>query len=161
MGCGKTTIGKLIASKYNMSFCDTDEIIVEKQKRSINDIFEKDGEAYFRQLETDTIKDMIGTVKNTVISVGGGLPVKEENRRLLKELGKCVYLRTTKEELVKRLCNDTSRPLLAGGDIGAKIDTLMAKRKDIYENAADLITDTDGLSKENTVDLIMRGKKEQ
>ncbi|MBQ4282773.1 MAG: hypothetical protein IJB96_02465, partial [Lachnospira sp.] len=94
MGCGKTTLGRFISTNKGYKFVDTDDIIVEKQGRSINDIFAMEGEAYFRQLETDTIKEMLGSVSDTVISVGGGLPVREENQGLLRELGLCVYLRT-------------------------------------------------------------------
>ncbi len=155
MGCGKTTLGRFISNSKGFEFVDTDDMIVEKEGRSINDIFATEGEAYFRQLETDVIKGMIGSVSNTVISVGGGLPVKEENRALLRELGLCVYLRTSKAELVRRLKGDKSRPLLAGGDVEKKIDDLMSKRKDIYESTAELIVDTDGLSKAKIVDTIM------
>lgn len=88
------------------------------------------------------IKKLLDTAENSVISAGGGLPVKHINRGLLKELGTVVYLRTPKEELVKRLLNDTSRPLLKGGNIEQKIDTLMSLRKDIYEETADIIIDT-------------------
>ena len=155
MGCGKTTLGRFISTNKGYKFVDTDDIIVEKQGRSINDIFAMEGEAYFRQLETDTIKEMLGSVSDTVISVGGGLPVREENQGLLRELGLCVYLRTSKEELVRRLKDDTSRPLLAGGDIEKKIEELMSKRKDIYESTAELIIDTDGLNRVQIVNTIM------
>lgn len=146
MGCGKTTFGKWIAANKNMTFCDTDDCIEQEQNCTINNIFATKGEAHFRELETRMIEKLIETCDNCVISVGGGLPVRECNRELLKRLGKCVYLRTAKEELVKRLKNDTTRPLLAGGDLEQKIDTLMQARKDIYEGAADVIIDTDNKS---------------
>lgn len=155
MGCGKTTLGKYISANKGYDFCDTDDLIEKNEGRTINEIFATEGEDYFRQLETDTIKNMIGKVSDSVISVGGGLPVKEENRALLRELGFCVYLRTSREELIKRLKNNTSRPLLAGGEIEKKIDDLMAKRKDIYESTAELVLDTDGLSKWHIVNTIM------
>ncbi len=155
MGCGKTTLGKLLSEKKGFNFCDTDDLIVKREERSINDIFAQEGEAYFRQLETETVKELIGNAKHAVISIGGGLPVKEENRPLLRDLGICVYLRTSKEELIKRLENDKSRPLLSGGDIEKRIDELMNNRKDIYESVAELIIDTDGLNKEEIVDTIL------
>lgn len=67
-----------------MDFCDTDALIVEKEKKSINDIFSENGEPYFRELETEIVKDLIKSRHNTVVSVGGGLPLKPENRELLK-----------------------------------------------------------------------------
>lgn len=144
MGCGKTTFGKWIAKNKQMTFCDTDQYIEEKEQTSIQDIFQKKGETYFRELETKVIKELTGTLENAVISVGGGLPVKEENRGLLKKLGKVVYLRTSVDELVRRLQYDTTRPLLAGGNIRERITALMEARQGCYLSAADVITDTDG-----------------
>ena len=76
--------------------------------------------------------------------MGGGLPITQENRPLLKQLGYVVYLRTSVDELVKRLNKDTQRPLLAGGNVRDKIVRLMEQRKDVYEQVADKIIDTDG-----------------
>lgn len=142
MGSGKTTFGKWISKNKNMDFIDTDELIEEKEHRTINEIFEKDGEKYFRDLETSTIKELSKSLNNTVISVGGGLAVKEENVRILKSMGKIVYLETSKAELMKRLANDTNRPLLKGSNLSDKIDDLMARREDIYRNAATVIVNT-------------------
>lgn len=152
MGSGKTTFGKWLARSEDMEFCDTDELIEAKEGRIINDIFAKDGEDYFRNLETEMVRQLIDECDKKamkcrrVVSVGGGLPVKEVNRELLHKLGTCVYLRTSKEELVRRLQSDTTRPLLAGGSLEEKIDSLMAARKDIYESVADVILDTDSMS---------------
>lgn len=92
--------------------------------------------------------------ESAVISVGGGLPVRAVNREIMHELGICVYLRTSKEELIRRLQKDNTRPLLAGGKLEEKVDSLMAARKDIYESAADIILDTDGVSFEAMADII-------
>lgn len=146
MGCGKSSLGRFLGRK-GYHFVDTDDIIVQKENRSINDIFATDGEAYFRELETKVLKELCEQgEKNLVISVGGGLPVKEENRELLHELGKVVYLRTTVETLVKRLSGDKKRPLLQNGNIETRIRELMEQRKDIYEDVADIILDTDNRS---------------
>lgn len=143
MGSGKTSFGKWISKNKAMTFLDTDECIVKRQKRSINEIFAKEGEEYFRDLETNLIKEMVSNIDNTVISVGGGLAVREENRVMLKQLGTVVYLRTGIDELVKRLSADTTRPLLKGGDLRNKIESLMDKREALYLDAADVIVDTD------------------
>lgn len=143
MGCGKTTFGKWIAANKGMVFCDTDELIEADEGRCINDIFAADGEEYFRELETECIKKLINDADNMVISVGGGLPVREVNRGLLKQLGTVVYLNTSKEELVKRLRGDKTRPLLKGGDLEQRITELMSRRKAIYEAAADIAVSTD------------------
>lgn len=155
MGCGKTTFGKWIAKHHGMDFIDTDDYIEFVQKRSINEIFADQGEEYFRDLETQTIKKLAESVNNSVISVGGGLPVRECNRALLKKLGKVVFLDTSIDELEKRLSKDTKRPLLAGGKVRDKIEALMRARKDIYESTADCIITTDNQSFEAMYDNII------
>ena len=146
MGSGKSALGKWISQNANMEFYDTDEYIVSKQNREIVDIFATDGETFFRDLETEAIKEMSEKITDSVISVGGGLPLREENRELLKKLGIVVYLRATQDTLVKRLDNDTKRPLLAGKDIRGKINELMIQREQIYETTAQIIVDTDDRS---------------
>lgn len=154
MGCGKSTFGKWLADKQQMDFLDTDELIENIEGCSINEIFEKKGEAYFRDLETRTIRMLLGEdkelgeglFKSTVISVGGGLPVREENQKLLKRLGKVVFLDTSVDELLRRLEGDETRPLLKGDDLRARIETLMDARLDIYDDTADIIVGTDGKS---------------
>ena len=160
MGCGKTTFGTWIAKNKKMDFCDTDALIVEKEKKSINDIFSENGEPYFRELETEIVKDLIKSRHNTVVSVGGGLPLKSENRELLKKLGTVVYLRTSVEELTKRLAGDTTRPLLAGGNIREKITHLMDMRLSDYLDAAEVIIDTDGRSFNEMYENILKEKRE-
>lgn len=145
MGSGKTSCGKALAALADVNFCDTDEMIEVQQKMTINEIFSKYGEPYFRELETNLAKSLINT-KTGVLSVGGGLPVTEGNGDILKKIGKVVYLKADKKCLVERLKNDNTRPLLAGGDLEEKISTLMKARESSYIEAADIIIDTDGLS---------------
>ena len=84
MGCGKTTIGELLAKELCYKFIDTDSLIVEKENRSINDIFENDGEQYFRKVETNVLKEALNN-QNQIISTGGGIVKSNENITLLKE----------------------------------------------------------------------------
>lgn len=154
MGSGKTTLGKWIAREHGYTFLDTDDMIEEEQQRSINDIFAKEGEEYFRDLETDMIRSLADRDDKVVISVGGGLPVREVNRELMRHVGKVVYLRTTVEELEKRLKGDTKRPLLAGGNVREKIISLMDKREALYLDAADIVVDTTGKRFEQIYDII-------
>jgi shikimate kinase len=143
MGSGKTTIGKYM-EKCGYSFIDTDEFIEAQEQDSISNIFATKGEDYFRNLETECIQLLIGNnTSDSVISVGGGLPMKSVNHQLLKELGKVVYLRANADTLVNRLIGDTKRPLLQGGDLREKITSLMNKRESTYEAVADVIIDTD------------------
>lgn len=143
MGSGKTTFGKWITRNHNMEFLDTDEYIENKYNKLIKDIFRDSGEETFRDMETQAIKELAQVCDNCVISVGGGLPVRAVNRSLLKELGIVVYLEASVDELVKRLSKDTSRPLLAGGNLREKIESLMAAREALYKEAADIIVKTD------------------
>lgn len=144
MGSGKTTFGRWITRTHNMEFLDTDEYIENKYNKLIKDIFRDSGEEAFRDMETQTIKELAQVCDNCVISVGGGLPVREVNRSFLKELGIVVYLEASVDELVKRLSKDTSRPLLAGGNLREKIESLMTAREVLYKDAADVIVKTDG-----------------
>lgn len=139
MGSGKTVVGKMLAERKGLSFVDTDELIVDKTGMAIADIFEKYGESYFRQLETETIKEFINT-ENTVISLGGGLAANEINHPYLKQAGYVILLDCGIEETLRRISGDKSRPLTAGGkeDIVNRYNF----RKPIYESVADFIVNS-------------------
>ncbi len=146
MGAGKTSIGKKLAKETGIRFVDTDQMIEEQTGRVIRDIFAEDGEEFFRNLETELLKQLQNETEPLVIAVGGGLPVREVNRRYLKALGKTVYLKAEVDTLVNRLHGDTTRPKLMGGDLREKILSLMAAREEKYLDAADLVYSTDGKS---------------
>lgn len=154
MACGKTTIGTQLSKRLNYRLLDTDELIVKRQGRSINDIFANEGEPYFRKLESDVITELAGKSDNCIISTGGGLPITKGNDELLKKLGKVVYLTVTKETVLKRIQGDTSRPLLAG-DAKEKTTKLLEFRHPIYENAADVMIKTDDKSVSDIVEEII------
>lgn len=154
MGCGKSTIGIKLSYRLRRVVEDTDKLIERRQKRSISDIFAVEGETYFRDLETQTLKDLTTEKGSKIISVGGGTPVREENRKLLKKLGTVVYLRVQPETVCERLKGDTTRPLLQGDNPQEKVRTLMESRKDAYESCADLIIDVDDKDVVQIVDLI-------
>ena len=154
MGSGKTTFGRWIAKTHSMKFLDTDEYIENKYNKLIKDIFRESGEEVFRDMETHAVRELADSCDNCVISVGGGLPVRDINRKLLKELGIVIYLEAEVDELVKRLSKDTSRPLLAGGNVEQNITELMQRRAGIYEKRADIIIDTDDGSFEKMFERI-------
>ncbi len=143
MGAGKTTIGKKLAKELGKAFIDTDEVIEKKEKKSVSQIFKEEGEQYFRQLEHNLLKQLFLEEKSYIISVGGGLPIQENNKEILKQLGKCIYLQTSKETIWDRLKNDTTRPLLQGENPIKQIESLMKARASIYENISQhkIITD--------------------
>ena len=156
MGCGKTTVGKLLAKLTDKTFVDTDACIVEKYG-VISEIFACHGEAYFRDLETETVAELV-VRDDLVIATGGGLVLREKNVAMLKETGKLVYLRTTADTLVQRLERDTERPLLHGGEetLRARIERILGERAKIYEKSADFTVDTDGKSAQEIADEILR-----
>ncbi len=148
MGCGKSTIGKRLAQDYGMCFLDTDAWIENKENITISEIFATKGEAYFRELETKCLEALLeeeshDSESGKVISVGGGLPVREVNRRLLKKLGTVVYLKATEETIYKRLKKDTTRPLLQGDNPKQKIRELMDAREEKYMDASDSVVVVD------------------
>ena len=125
MGSGKTTVGLRLSYKLRKTVIDTDKLIEKKQGRAIKDIFATDGETYFRELETQTLEELVTKARNEIVSVGGGTPVREENRKLLRKIGTVVYLRITADAVCERLKNDTTRPLLQGEDPKGKIEKLL------------------------------------
>lgn len=144
MGAGKTTIGKRLAKSLGCSFIDTDEMIEKEQNRKISEIFEKDGEDAFRDMETELLKRLKQSNEMFVLSIGGGMPVREENRELLRELGTVIYLKTSKEEIIRRVSGDKNRPLLQGGSLEEKVTSLMNAREQIYIETAHQEFFTDG-----------------
>ncbi len=144
MGAGKTTIGIKIAELTGRRWYDTDELIVNRYGK-ISDIFEYYGEAHFRKLETEIVKEIAGD-ENLVVSTGGGLVLMKENNELLQKNGKIVFLRATLETLAKRLKVDGNRPLLQTSteSIRDRLSRLMKERMPVYEHVADYIVDVDG-----------------
>jgi shikimate dehydrogenase len=157
MGSGKTTVSEALAERLDLELMDTDAAIEESEKRSISSIFEKEGEETFRDMETELLKMIVNDhLRNMVISLGGGLPIREENRRLLKEAGKVVYLKASPETVYERIKGDTTRPLLQSEDPMARIKELQASRIEIYEAASDITIDTDDKTPSEIVDEIIR-----
>lgn len=144
MGAGKTTIGRWISQNADMTYLDTDEYIENMQGRTIQEIFTQKDEAYFRDLETETLQKLSGSLNFCVLSAGGGMPVREENRILMKQIGVVVYLRTSEEELVRRLDGDEKRPMLKGAVLKDRIHELMLAREQAYLDGADVVIDTTG-----------------
>lgn len=156
MGCGKTTVGKIIASLTDRKFIDTDELIEIQEKKSISDIFEKDGELSFRDMETALLKKMISEKsKGLVIATGGGMPLREENRELLKLLGTVVYIRVKPETVYERLKADKTRPLLQCDNPKERIREMLQGREPAYEAAADIVIDADSITQEAAAEKII------
>ncbi len=136
MGSGKTTVGHLLEQQYGYTFLDTDAWIEEQEGRSIARIFDEEGEAYFRHLEQRTLRRLAADTSHAVISTGGGMPLQQENARLLRELGQVFYLEVSEEEVWERVKNSHDRPLLECADPKARIHELLTARHPVYRKAA-------------------------
>lgn len=139
MGSGKSTFGQLIANKLSCDFVDTDHYIERKEGRSISDIFSDDGEEYFRSLETEVLKELLTSDKRQVLALGGGTPLRKENRELIKNGGYTIFLKISAAEAYERLKEDTERPLLQVSDPKERIGELLSMRNPLYEEAADYV----------------------
>lgn len=159
MGSGKTSVGVKLSYRLQVPVEDTDKLIERREGRSINEIFADDGEEYFRQLETELLGELAGKNGSRIYSVGGGTPVRTENRGLLKRLGKVVYLRVSPETVYERLKNDSTRPLLQCGDPLGRIRQLMEERREAYEACADVVIDADKLDMESILKRIVEETK--
>lgn len=151
MGAGKTTIGRLYAETYGLPLVDTDDLILEKAGKTIPEIFQSEGEEGFRQYETQVLRELLAGTDHTVISVGGGLPLREENRRILSQLGMVIYLDISVETVWKRLKGQTGRPLLEGENVEERVNALWSYRRPIYEQAAHKTVGADDKSPETIV----------
>ncbi len=129
MGCGKTTIGKLLAKEFDYSFIDLDEYIAEKTGKSISEIFEQHGEQYFRNLETTSISEL--TNNNLVISTGGGALVSISNATKAKHHGRIIFINTSFNICYNRISGDENRPL-AKSKSKAELYDLYKKRIPYY-----------------------------
>lgn len=159
MGCGKSTLGIQLSYRLRKPFLDTDRRIEERQGSSISDLFSEKGEAFFRGLETDALKELLLENTEYVISTGGGIILNPKNREILKELGTVVYLKVSPQTVYGRLKHDKTRPLLQGENPLAKIEGLMQERSSLYEEAAQVIIEADGKSIEELTEEISEAVK--
>jgi len=149
MGAGKTTIGKLLAKKLKKTFYDTDHEIEKKLGVKVSVIFELEGEEGFRKRETQMI-DELTSKKDIILATGGGAVLIEENRRLLKERGKVIYLNAKPQHLAKRMAFDKDRPLLQQGNMLDTLSHLYQERHSLYLGVSSFVVDT-GQQKTQTI----------
>lgn len=161
MGSGKTTFGKELAKRQGMDFLDTDEYIEKQAGKTISQIFAEDGEEAFRQLEQDVLEEFREHLHNTVVATGGGMPLRKENARLLKEIGTVCYLTAAEREIYERVKGDTGRPLLQGDNPYGKICSLMKERKPLYEAVCDKVIDTNSNDMEAIMEAVTGNRQER
>ena len=154
MGVGKSTIAKLLARELQAELVEMDETIEAEAGMSINEIFEKFGEQHFRDLETALV-ERVAKTGGAVVSCGGGAVLRPENVELMKQSGKIIFLSATPETIYERVKHSTNRPLLNGNMNVEYIRGLMERRREAYENAADVVISTDGKWKSQIVEEIL------
>lgn len=154
MGTGKTSVGRELARRLSWTFVDADDLIEQRAGRTIDRIFEEQGEAGFRRIEAEVARDLVALERH-VIATGGGMVVSPANREALERAGSLVLLTATPETIWRRVRSHSHRPLLAVADPQARIRELLEERRPAYEQIA-LKVATDGLPIDRIADAILQ-----
>ena len=143
MGSGKSAVGKYLARLLRLPFCDSDTEIERRTGVDIPYIFDREGEAGFRQRERETI-EALTALPRIVLATGGGAILLADNRQVLSERGCVVYLETSVAQQADRVKQGRTRPLLTNVDTPSKLQQLMQERAPLYRGIADIVVSTDG-----------------
>lgn len=152
MGAGKTVCGRLLARRLGRCFVETDDIIAAQEGRSIPDIFSRDGEVRFRELEGEALQ-LLKLKSGDVIATGGGLPCREGRMEALRDIGTVVWLQGDLHELSERALRAGQRPMLAGRSF-SDIEALYRQREPYYARAH-VTVDTTGLGPDEVVARVL------
>ena len=150
MGCGKSSVGRELSRLLCCPFMDLDDVIVEREGRSIPEIFASSGETEFRRMEQEALMHILTGLSKTdkkvtgILALGGGTVMTEECAKIVHEKSVCIYLRASVETLMDHLAGEVdNRPMLAG-NLRTRIEELMSIRSATYEKTAHIMIDTDG-----------------
>lgn len=147
MGTGKSSVGRALHQNLGYQLIDTDQSIEKQTGKTIPDIFAKDGESVFRNLETQLLEQLISSkISKHIISTGGGMICKPQNRSMLRQLGFVVWLRCTPQDILERTSKNSNRPLLQCDNPLQAIEELLHERTPFYAETAHLEVNTTGLS---------------
>ena len=155
MGSGKSAVGKFLGRLLGMPFYDSDTEIERRTGVDIPFIFDKEGEAGFRQRERETL-EILTALGRIVLATGGGAIVLPENRGMLSERGCVIYLETSVAQQADRVKQGRTRPLLANVDTSVKLEQLMSERAVLYREVADFAVPTDGRKVRTVAESILR-----
>jgi shikimate kinase len=156
MGSGKTTVGKRIAQELGYAFVDSDDVVASTAGKSVREIFAQDGEAVFRQCESEAIKSVLADRQSSVVlATGGGAVISSDNRSLISEQASTVvWLDASVEDLVVRTKSGATRPLL-DGDAATTLQSLSSQRSAWYDEVATVRIDTRGKSVAKVCSAVM------
>jgi shikimate kinase len=154
-GGGKSTVGRQLARQLDVPFVDSDTEIEKRIGGSIKSFFAREGEEAFRLVESEVIADLLSGESDLVLATGGGAVLRDENRQCLQERATVVYLRSTPEELFRRLRHDTQRPLLQVRDPMAKLREMFAQRDPLYRRTAHFVLETGRPSVQGLVNMVL------
>jgi shikimate kinase len=153
-GSGKSTVGRQLARRLSLPFHDSDHVIEQRLGCSIREFFEREGEDSFRDVE-QAVLDELTQREPCVLSTGGGAVLRAENRAHLHDRGQVVYLRSSPEEVFRRLRNDRNRPLLQVADPLQRLRDLYAVRDPLYREVAHFVIETGRPSVATLVNMIV------
>ncbi len=153
-GSGKSTVGRQLARRLSIPFVDSDHAIEQRLGCSIRDFFEREGEDRFRDVEAEVL-DGLSQRPRGVLSTGGGSVLRPENRERLRQSGQVFYLRSTPEEVFRRLRHDQNRPLLQVADPLGRLRELFALRDPLYREAAHYVIETGRPTVASLVNMIV------
>lgn len=153
MAVGKSAVGRNLAKRLHKHFVDLDRMIEKRAGLKVREIFDAKGETYFRELEKQTLADVL-KLPGHVIATGGGVVMDEENLRLLREKTLLVCLMASTDAILARVGNGTKRPLLKGPNRRERVEELLKQRADKYAQAH-IIVDTSQLTLQQVVDQIV------
>ncbi len=154
MGAGKTAVARTLEELTNRERFDTDDMIVERENKAISEIFQTEGEEYFRKAEREVIASLT-EMENAVVSCGGGVIKSKENIEQLKRGGKVVFLYASPKTVLERVLRNDRRPLLEGKKNLSDITKMMEERMPFYEAAYDIRIDVDGKTLEEIANEIL------
>ena len=151
MGCGKSTVGKLLAKKLGMSFTDLDSYIETKENMSIPEIFASKGEPYFRKAETKAVEELAYR-NNAVIACGGGTILNDKSAKTASECGTVIFLDVPFESCYSRIKGDTNRPLVMNNSKD-ELNEIFCKRHEIYLRNSDFCVNAENQPAQICLDI--------